>query len=140
MGRKTVAWGSAALALAFAGCGSAAPKQLSLAQFRRTAATICAQRRAAYATVAAHHHHDFIGAMRAVLPAAQRALDQLEGIRPPAALRGAYAQVLAVERHQKDATAVVARTGRLPANAIDYGTALQRHQAMRAQLGMEACD
>ena len=142
MERKAVAMGSAVLVLllASAGCGSTGPKQLSTAQFRAAAAKICTQRRAAYAAVSARHHGDFMGAIRAALPAFQRAVKELEGIRPPAELRSTYDGILAFEREETRFAAVVAKTGRVPPHPVDDGPPLHRHEAMRVRLGMEACN
>jgi hypothetical protein len=144
MQRKLVAAGAAVLALAAAGCGSSGssgPKPLKLTgDFQHQAAQICTYRRAAYRRAAGRSRGNFLATIRAALPALQDSIKQLETIAPPANLRAAYAEIMAFERRQLRLGQQAAKTGRIPQHAEEHGPPLHRHERMRAQLGMTACN
>lgn len=140
MHRKTVAASVAVLALAAAGCGSSGPKQLTTAQFRQQATRICTHRHTAFASAIAKVHGDSLAMMRAALPAYRTSVQQLEAIAPPANLKTAYDSVMAFERLQLKLAQQAMHTGRVPRGAGEDGAPLHRHERMRAQLGMSACN
>jgi predicted small lipoprotein YifL len=136
MERKLVACG-AVLALGLvAGCGSTGP--LSRADFAKKANALCVHRRAVEQPLVARAHGDMRSALRASLPELEAFARQLAALKPPASLRGAYTEILALERHAvTGARELIA--GRTP-NLNDEGPPLHRHEALRLKLGMVACN
>ncbi len=136
MERKLVACG-AALALGLvAACGSTGP--LTRADFAKKANALCVHRRAVEQRLIAQSHGDFRRAIRAALPELEADARKLADLKPPASLRGAYAEILALER-EAIASARQLLAGRTP-NLRDDGPPLHRHEALRVELGMAACN
>jgi len=136
MERKLVACG-AALALALvAGCGSSGP--LTRAEFAKQASAMCVHRDAVERRLIAQSHGDYRRAIRAALPELEADAGRLASLRPPASLRSAYTQILALER-AAIASARQLLAGRTP-SLRDDGAPLHRHEALRIELGMAACN
>lgn len=138
MERKLVATGTAALALAIAGCGSSGP--MTRAEFTKQASAICTHRRTQLAAAAAAHHGSTAAIVAAAYPSLQEAVKRLEGLRPPASLKADFESVMAFERLQVRAAQYYRSTGRVLKSSTEDGPPLHRHEAMRAQLGMTACN
>jgi len=138
MERKLVATGTAALALALAGCGSSGP--MTRADFTRQANAICTHRKAQLAAVEARHQGNLGAISAAASPVLQDAVDKLEGLRPPARLKSEFESVMAFERLQVRAAKYYNRTGRILHGSTEDGPPLHRHEAMRVQLGMTNCN
>jgi hypothetical protein len=139
MDRKAIATGVAALGLALAGCGPAAAP-MTRAEFVKQATVICRHRLVRYRAATAQAHGDYRRAMTAAVPALEASVDKLAALRPPTALRSAFAEVLAFERHQVDVAHETLSTGRAPADATEHGAPLHRHEQMRAEMGMGDCN
>ncbi|HEX4804485.1 MAG TPA: hypothetical protein VFU94_01180 [Conexibacter sp.] len=138
MERKLVACAVAlALGLLAAGCGSASGP-LTRAAFMQRAGALCVHRRAVYTPIIARAHGNAIAAIRAALPEYEAFVKQLGALKPPASLRSAYTEILAFERRALAAWRSTL-SGRLP-NLHDDGPPLHRHEALRRELGMEACN
>lgn len=137
MDRKAVVGGLVALGISFVGCGSAGP--MTKAAFVREAQTICAQRRAAF-VAAQRVPGEVRQRLRHALSPFKQSVDKLGALRPPAEMKTAFADVLAVERHQVKVGEIAVKTGRFPADATEHGPILHRHEAERQTLGMANCD
>ncbi|HXE46137.1 MAG TPA: hypothetical protein VN635_13205 [Conexibacter sp.] len=138
MERKLVATGTAALALAMVGCGSSGP--MTRPDFTKQANAICTHRRALTTAATTRHQGNRTAIVSAVYPAFQDAIKKLEALRPPAEWKSDYDSVMAFERLQVRAMAYFRKTGRVLPGSTEDGPPLHRHEAMRARMGMRACD
>lgn len=138
MERKLVATGTAALALAIVGCGSTGP--MTRAEFMKQANAICTHRKALTTAAAANHSGNITAMVAADVPALQDGIRRLEGLHPPAEFKSDFASVMAFERLQVRSAEYYRRTGRPLANSTEDGPPLHRHEAMRALMGMSACN
>jgi len=138
MERKLVATGTAVLALAIVGCGSTGP--MTRAEFTKQANVICTHRQALLRAAQTQHPGDVAAIVAADYPVLKDAVRKLEALRPPAALKSDFASVMAFERLQVRAAEYYRRTGRYLTTSTEDGPPLHRHEAMRAQMGMTACN
>ena len=89
-----------AATLALASCGSSSSAPLTRAELAQKANAICKQRRAAFATVMVKSRGDLRRATRLALPPLEDSVERLSALKPPAELKRAYDEIVAVERHQ----------------------------------------
>jgi hypothetical protein len=140
MDRKQVTTAAVALALALAGCGSStSTRPMTRAEFTTAAHKICTHRAAQFRAALASHRGDYRAALLAAVQPLEDSVKQLEALRPPAALRAAFDDVMAWERHQVAISHELVRTGRIPAGATEDGPPLHHHEAERVTMRMQAC-
>lgn len=142
MDRKLVAAGVAVLGLAFGSCGSSS-EPMTRAEFVRASNAICVQRKAAVAKAVAaapavKTRADLRRMISQTLPQLEAAVERLDALRPPSELKRTYAEIMAVERRLLAQAKAGAHDGRLVGQ--EDGSSLHRHERLRVQLGMTACD